>query len=132
MSANIDLVKKLNNACESKDFEKAKSLLHPEYTLKDPQMRLKGPQEFVEFMQNCPMDGSMKNASFIEAGDKVVQTLDCVMTKPTSFTFRMCDIVTIKDGKIFSEETFYDTGSFPKEVLEASKQAANTKSNKAA
>jgi len=36
MSNNIDIVKRLNKAAETKDFEGIKSLLHPQYWMKDP------------------------------------------------------------------------------------------------
>lgn len=123
--SNIETVKRMNAACRDKDFDTAASLLHPDYTFKDPAMSFYNPKDFLEFMKSCPMDGDFKNVEMVESGDKVIQTLDCVMTKPLSFEFRMCDILTLKDGKIIAEEAFYDTAQIPEEakrIAEKNKQ----------
>lgn len=131
MSNHIDIVKRMNKACEAKDFETVKALLHPKYTLKDPMMEFKSPEEFLESMKSCPFTCRLENVSFVAEGNKVVQTLDAVMTAPLSFRFRMCDILTIEDGKIRSEEVFYDTAQIPKEAMEMAQKSMKDK-NKAA
>ena len=117
----------MNKAAETKDFETVKALLHPKYTLKDPMMEFNSPQEFLEFMKECPFDCRLENVSFVAEGNKVVQTLDAVMTAPISFRFRMCDIITIEDGKIRSEEVFYDTAQIPKEAKELGEKSMKDK-----
>ncbi len=116
MTANVELVKRLNKAAESRDIEAVRSLLHPNYSLKDPMMELNSAEEFLQFMKDCPFTCHLENVKFLEDGDKVVQTLDAVMDAPVAFRFRMCDIVSIEDGRVRSEEVFYDTARMPKEA----------------
>lgn len=118
MTNNIDIAKRMNKAAEAKDFETIKSLLHPQFTIKDPMMECNSPQEFLERMKECPGICHFENTSFVSEGNKVVQTLDMVTTAPVAFRLRMCSILTIEDGKIRSEEVFYDTAKIPKEAKE--------------
>lgn len=127
MNDNIEIVKRMNKACETKDFKAVEALLHPKYTLKDPMMECKSPQEFLQFMKDCPATCHLENVSFVAEGNKVVETLDAVMTAPVPFRFRMCDILTIEDGKIRSEEVFYDTAKIPEEAKEMGQSAMNAR-----
>lgn len=131
MASNVDIVKRLNQAAESKDFETVKALLHPKYTLKDPVMSFQSPQEFLQFMKDCPFTCRMENVSFIAEGDKVAQTLDAVMTSPVSFRFRMCDVLTFEDGKVRSEEVFYDPAQIPQEAKDIAEKSMKGKSKAA-
>lgn len=124
MSANVDLVKRLVTACEAKDFDAVRNLLADDYRLKDPTMNIQGKEEMIAMLKSCPMDGSMKNAEYLDAGDRVVLTADCAMTQPKAFTWRVCDVVTIKNGKVAAEEMFYDTAQLPKEVIDQIKASA--------
>jgi len=128
MASNIALVERLNKAAETKDFDTVKSLLHPDYTLKDPMMEFHSAKEALEFMKDCPFECKLENVEFVaESGDKVVQTLDAVMVAPVSFRFRMCDILTIEDGKVCSEEVFYDTAQIPPEARQIGEKAMKAK-----
>jgi hypothetical protein len=55
------------------------------------------------------------------AGDTVTHTFDWVVNEPFKGTIRMCNVIRLKDGKVFREELFYDSAKFPKEVLEGLK-----------
>ena len=131
MTSNIDTVKRLNKASAEKDFKTLESLLHPDYTFKDPTTSFDNPKDFIDFMKSCPMDGSVKTSSFIESGDTVVQIVDCSMTKPAKFNMHMCDILSFKDGKLIAEEVFFDTAQIPEEVAKMASEAA-PKAKKAA
>ncbi len=127
MTNNIDIVKRVNKAFETKDIEAAKALLHPKYTFKGPMMEANSPQELLEFMKMCPFSCQSENVSFVSEGNKVVQTFDWVSSAPVKFRMRMCDVMTIEDGKIRSEEMFYDTAKFPKEAAELMQKAMEGK-----
>jgi ketosteroid isomerase-like protein len=127
MTSNVDTVKRLNAACQAKDFRMVESVLHPDFKFKDPTMTLNNPKEYLEFMQNCPFDGKLENATFIESGDKVVQILDCKMTKPSAFTMHMCDVLTFRDGKLVGEEVFFDTAQIPEEAKNIAEKAMQNK-----
>ncbi len=114
--SNIEIVERLNKAVELKDWDVVNELLHQHYKLKDPMMEFNNREEFMAFMKDCPFSCFLENITFVEDGDKVVQTFDAVMTDPIAYTMRMCDILTIEDGKVKSEEMFYDTAKIPEEV----------------
>lgn len=127
MATNSDIVKRMNAACLAKDYDTIATMLDSKYTFKDPSMSFDNPKDFIEFMKNCPFDGGFENVEMIEQGDKVVQTLDCVMTKPVAFRFRMCDILTFKNGKVISEEAFFDSAQFPEEAKQAAEKSMQKK-----
>ena len=124
MSQAIEIVKKLNKAFETKDKVAFRSILHPKYTFRGSLMAMNSPEEAVEFLGNCPFKAKSENIQFHVAGDTVVQTFDWVVKEPFQGTIRMCDVITLKDGKVFSEELFYDSAKFPKEILESMKANA--------
>jgi ketosteroid isomerase-like protein len=124
MSQATEIVKKMNLAFETKDQAAMRALLHPQYTFRGSLMSMNSPKEAVEFLGQCPFKGKSKNIQFYEAGDTVVQTFDWEVTEPFQSTIRMCDVIKLKDGKAISEELFYDSAKFPKEVLESLKANA--------
>ena len=125
MSQAIETVKKLNLAFETKDQATFASLLHPRYTFRGSLMQMNSPKEAVEFLAQCPFKAKSHNVRFYEAGDTVIQTFDWDVQEPFKGTIRMCDVITLKDGKIISEELFYDSAKFPKEILEGLKANAS-------
>ncbi len=120
----IDIVKRLANAFETKDQAAFRSLLHPKYTFKGPLMALQSRDEAVEFLANCPFKAKSENVQLFVAGNTVTQLFDWVVKEPFQGRIRMCDVITLKDGQVFSEELFYDSAKFPKEVLESLKAHA--------
>lgn len=119
MPSNLEIVKRLVAACEAKDMQAVRALVAENYTLKDPMMSLTGPDALIEMLESCPFDGSITHAEYLEAGDRVVMMADCTMTKPERFTWRMCDVLTVKNGKVVSEEMFYDSAQLPDAVKNA-------------
>ena len=124
MSEAIEIVEKLNQAFETKDQVAMRSLLHEKYTFRGSLMALQSPEEAVQFLANWPFEAKSENIQFFVAGDTVTQIFDWVVKEPFQGIIRMCDVVTLKDGKVFSEELFYDSAKFPKEVLESMKANA--------
>ena len=124
MSDAIEIVKKLNNAFETKDQAAFRSLLHPKYTFRGSLMALQSPEEAVQFLANCPFKAKSENVQFFVADNTVTQIFDWVVKEPFQGIIRMCDVIALKDGKVFSEELFYDSAKFPKEVLEGLKANA--------
>ncbi len=131
MTDNTKIVRQMFDACMNKDFETARKLFHPQYTLKDPMMTLNGPDEVIEMMKNCPGGNRIENITMIAEGNRVVTIFDNIGTKPENYNVWMCDIATIEGGKIRSEEMFYDTAAFPKSMIEGMKKTMPQK-NKAA
>lgn len=113
MTGNVDIVKKVFEACHKKDYEALRGLVHTDYSLKDPMMELHGADELIEMMKNCP-GGGAENVTFVSEGDKVVSLFDGVMEGQPKM--RMCSVVTIVDGKVKSEEMFYDTAKISQQM----------------
>jgi ketosteroid isomerase-like protein len=127
MTNNIDTVKQMNKAFETKNVEAARALLHPNYSFKGPMMEMHGAEDVLQMMQSCPFSCVNENVSFVAQGDKVVQTLDWVSSAPVKFRLRMCSIVTVENGKVRSEELFYDSAKFPPEAVELMQKAMQGK-----
>lgn len=113
MTGNVDVVQKLFDACNRKDFAAIESLVHEDYSLKDPMMELHSRDEMIEMIKSCP-GGGAENITFVSEGDKVVSLFDGVMEGQPKM--RMCSVVTIVDGKVKSEEMFYDTAKISQEM----------------
>ena len=120
MNANSEIVKKLFDACSKKDFETVRSLTHPGYSLKDPLMELHGADELIEMLKSCP-GGSVENLTLITEGDKVVSVFDGLTEGQPKM--RMCSVITLADGKVKSEEMFYDTAKIPQDMKNMMLQA---------
>src|SRR5688572_9832073 len=119
MTKNTEVIKRLFDACNKLDFETARTLVHDDYSLKDPMMELHGGDELIAMMKSCP--GRAENITFISEGDKVVSLFDGVMEGQPRM--RMCSVTTIEDGKVKSEEMFYDTAKVPQEMKDMMQKA---------
>ena len=120
MTDNAKIARQMFDACMNKDFESAKKLLHPQYTLKDPMMKINGPDEMIEMMKNCPFESGMEDIKIVADGDTVVSTF--TMTSPNGPPLRMCSVARMENGQFRSEEMFYDTAQIPQEMKDAARQ----------
>ncbi len=120
MADNAQVVRQLMDACMNKDFDTVRKLVHPQYTLKDPMMQLNGPEELIAMMRNCPGDGKMEDLTVIADGDRVASTFTTTM--PGGAPMRMCSVVRLENGKVRSEEMFYDSAKIPQEMKDAANQ----------
>ena len=114
-----EIVNDYNAAFAKKDLSKVRSLLHDKFTFKGPLMQLKSPDEFMGMMQQCGFECRLENLQMVSEGERVVQIFDWICTAPFQANLRMSECLTIKDGKIFASELFYDSAKFPKEAMES-------------
>jgi ketosteroid isomerase-like protein len=126
MTGNTAIVKRLFDACMAKDFDTVRELVDSGYTLKDPMMEVHGVDELVKMIESCPSDGKIENLKIYADGDTVISTFDGTGPDPKA-SMRMCSIVKIENGKIKSEEMFYDTAKIPPEMKEQMKAGAPKK-----
>ena len=75
-------------------------------------------------MASCPFEGSCKTVDIIVDGNRVVHTFDWHATAPFQGVIPMVEIMSFVDGKIKTSQMYYDTGAFPKDVIENMQQAA--------
>ncbi len=121
---NLDIVKQYNEAFKAKDTQKIRPLIHSNYHFKGPLMEIRGAEEMLSFMQSCPFVCNQQNVKFVTEENKVVQIFDWVVTSPFKGTIPMCEYLELENGQIKSSRLFYDSGAFPKEVLEQMNQKA--------
>ena len=112
----LQVAKALSEAFETKDLNKVRSLLHPEYTFKSPSMNFQSPEEAIRALKLFPFKAKNENARYTVQENQVVQIFDWVVREPFPMSVRMCDSLTIKDGKVICEELFYDASRLPKAV----------------
>ena len=116
MPENIEIVKKLNQAFDRRDSKAFRALLHDSYTFRGPMMQFSSADEAAAFMSQCPMRAHNENVTFISESGRVVQAFDWKVTEPFQKTIRMCEILTLKEGKVVASELFYDSAQFPEEA----------------
>lgn len=117
--STLDLVKKAYKAWESKDIETLRTVLHTDYKAKMPGgMEIVGIDGAQKCLEQCPFDSHSENETYVTEGDQVVRIWDMVTKSPQAFRLRMAELTVVKDGKIISNEAFFDSNGFPKEVQE--------------
>jgi ketosteroid isomerase-like protein len=120
---NKALAQQIFDACMAKDEAKIRELVAQDYKLKDPMMTVEGVDGLIEMIRNCPNDGGrMQNIDLIAEGDRVACSFEMANDKGESM--RMCSFMTFKNGKLASEEMFYDTAQIPQEYRDQMKQNA--------
>ncbi|MGQ0526407.1 MAG: nuclear transport factor 2 family protein [Alphaproteobacteria bacterium] len=120
---NKKIVKDLIDACMNKDFDSVRRLTHKDYTLKDPMMTANGVDELIAMMENCPSDGKIENLEIYADGNTVISTFDGTNSEPPT-RMRMCSIIQVENGKVKSEEMFYDSAKIPQDMKEQMKNTA--------
>ena len=118
MTNYIEAVKEMLEAWDNKDEAKIRSYLHEDYSFKGPMMEANNPDECIELMLSCPFGGKSKTTDIIVDGHKVVHAFDWTVTAPFEASIPMVEIMTFVDGKVKSSQMYYDTGLFPKDVME--------------
>jgi limonene-1,2-epoxide hydrolase len=118
MNSPLEIVQQMSKACQAKDLQTIRRLLHPKYTFRNPMIECHSADEMMSMMGECPFSVRAENVRYAIDGNTVVQMADWVHTKPIAFTLRACSFITVEDGRIRSEEMFFDTAKFPKEALD--------------
>lgn len=119
MTNPTDIVKQYNEAFSRKDLETVRSLLHDRFTFQGPLMQFNGADEFVGMMKQCGFVCHHENVTTVAEGERVAQIFDWICEAPVQANLRMSECMTLKDGKIFSAELFYDSAKFPSETMQA-------------
>ncbi len=113
------IVEKMTTAWNDKNETLLRSLLHDDYKGTCPAMEINSPDECVEFMKNCPFEGSCENHEIIVEGNKVVNAFDWVVTAPFQATIPMVEIMNFEGDKLKNSKMYYDTSLIPAEFAEA-------------
>lgn len=117
--SNTDIVKKFSDAFCRGDIGAIKQVVAENYSFKGPMMQLEGREALIAFIENMPMVMSEKNSTYIEQGDTVVKQCRFEFSVPPIGLQEMCEVFTLKDGKITKAQLYYDTAAFPKPEQQA-------------
>ena len=111
MTGPAETVEQYFNAWTSKDFEKARSLLHDDLSFKGPIETLDGADALIESVKGLAqiVTGAERRA-LLEQGDQVVVIYD-LHTVPIP-TAPVAEWYTVRDGKIVSMQAFFDARPF--------------------
>ena len=117
-----DIVREYTGAFNSRDFERARELLHSDYTYTGPDgQEQRGPDALVAVLKmwaNGFPDARIDIQNIKESGDTVVFEFvgrgthrgDLMGIAPTgkSVTIPVCVVLEIRDGKIYREREYMD------------------------
>ena len=111
MAGPAEIVEQYFNAWTSKDFEKARSLLHDDLSFKGPIETLDNADALIESIKGLAqiVTGAERRA-LLERGDQVVVIYD-LHTVPIP-TAPVAEWYTVRDGKIASMQAFFDARPF--------------------
>jgi len=121
MSAK-DIVKESLDAWNSRNFDRMRDLMHPDYTYTGGDGReQKGPEAGLAVSQmfaNAFPDGRIDIVNIKESGDTVLVEFigrgthrgELMGVAPTgrSVTIPVCDVLEVRDGKIYREREYID------------------------
>lgn len=122
MNRPQDIAQQYAAAFMAKDLKTAKSLLHEDYRFKGPMAEANGQDETLAMIENFPFVSNEENVRILEQGDTAVKRFDWHVTSPFEAVIPMTEWITVKNGKLYSCELFYDTAKFPAEAM---RQMAN-------
>lgn len=114
-----EIAKQLDTAWRSKDEATYRALLHKDYHFKGPMMEMKGAEEAVKFMKDCPFESSNKNCETVVQDNKLVHIFDWIVTAPFQATIPMVEIMEFEGGKLKKSRLFFDTAKFPAQAMDA-------------
>lgn len=111
---NKAIAQRFSTAFHAKDEATIENLVAEDYTFKGPMMQLNSRAALIDFMRNMPFNCSEKTSRYLEDGNTVVKICEVSFTVPFNGNVPMCEVFTLKDGKITNDELYYDTALFPK------------------
>jgi ketosteroid isomerase-like protein len=111
MAGPAETVEQYFNAWTSKDFEKARSLLHDDLSFKGPIETLDNADALIESIKGlAQIVTGAERRGLLEQGDQVVVIYD-LHTVPIA-TAPVAEWYTVQDGKIASMHAFFDARPF--------------------
>lgn len=119
MTDLVEIAKKLDTAWRAKDEATYRALLHKDYYFKGPKMEMKGVDEAVEFMKNCPFESHNENCEVVVQENKLVHIFDWIGTAPFQVTIPMVEVMEFEGSKLKKARLFFDTAKFPAQAIGA-------------
>ena len=144
MADNADLARRLHEAWNERNFDEMAEATAPDATITivgsgDTFEGVEGSREYNEMWAAGFPDGKVTVDRVIASGDHVVveytgrgthtETLSTSMgdipATGRSMTLQLCDVMEFKDGKVYRQRTYFDTGSMMAQLGLAAEQEAS-------
>jgi steroid delta-isomerase-like uncharacterized protein len=145
MADNADLARRMHEAWNERNFDELADGTAPDAILTvvssgDTYEGVQGAREYAEMWVSGFPDGKVTVDRLIASGDDVVveytgrgthtETLSTGMgdipATGRSVTLQLCDVMEFKDGKVYRQRTYFDTGSMMAQLGLAAGQEAST------
>ncbi len=111
MAKAPEAVKTFYTALTGQDRELLLSSLTDDFTFKSPLAEFSTPEGYAEMVGR--FGGWVETENFIIEGDYVVHTFTYHMTEPAQAQIPICELFTLRDGKIKSSRAYNDSADFP-------------------
>jgi hypothetical protein len=82
-------------------------------------MEMKGIDEAVELMKNCPFESRNENSEVVVQDNKLVHIFDWIVTAPFQETIPMVEVMEFEDSKLKKARLFFDTAKFPAQAMDS-------------
>ena len=138
MNNSENIMREYQQAMTEHDIEKVRQLFHPEYshTGSDGQRRegIEAGVEIATMYMNAFPDLKIDTKTIYSMGDVVVSEFTAQGTQkgqmmdinPTNrrINVPVCDIIEVRDGKIYSEREYYDVANMMQQLGVQNRQTA--------
>ena len=144
MADNANLARRMHEAWNERNFDAIAEATAPDATLTivgsgDTFEGIEGSRAYNELWANGFPDGRLTVDRVIESGDHVVveftgrgthtgtlvTSMGEIPATGRSLTLQLCDVMEFKNGKVRSQNTYFDTGSMMAQLGLATEQAAS-------
>ena len=145
MADNADLARRMHEAWNERNFDELADGTAPDAILTvvgsgDTYEGVQGAREYAEMWVSGFPVGKVTVDRLIASGDDVVveytgrgthtETMSTGMgdipATGRSVTLQLCDVMEFKDGKVYRQRTYFDTGSMMAQLGLAAEQGAST------
>lgn len=118
MSEKIAVAQALMTAWTTKDEALVREHLHSDFHFKGPMMELKGVEECVGSMTDCPFESRCENSEMVEQSNTVVHIFDWIVSAPFTATIPSVEVLEFSGKQVQRSRVFFDTALFPAEFSE--------------
>lgn len=106
-----EAVRTFYTALTGQDRDFLLSALTDDFTFKSPLAEFDTPEGYAEMVGR--FGGWVETGGFVVEGDKAVHMFTYHMTEPGQADIPVCEVFTLRDGKIASSRAYNDSADFP-------------------
>ncbi len=98
-------------ALTARDRESLLSILTDDFSFESPLARFDTPEEYADMVGR--FGGWVETHKFVVDGDTVAHLFTYHMTEPGQTDIPICEVFTLRDGKIAASRAYNDSADFP-------------------